>query len=309
MGSEPLPTRLLELARRAGLPRVLKAGIQALGFDLLRRHYYSPVPNLAELPANTWTRKSPLRGLQFDVPAGLAFVESQLAAHISEYAPPLAPTGEPRDFYMDNSLYGSVDAATLYAMVRRFSPRRILELGSGLSSLVIADARSRNGRHTGGSHVVYDPYPRPDLAAVLKRVSALRAVSATEVPFSEFEALRSGDMLFVDTTHTVKIGGEVNRVILDVLPILAPGVLVHFHDVYLPWEYPREFLTERSFFWTEQYLLQAFLAFNREFEVLFSAHALQRDFPEALAKLVSSARLGTPPSALWLRRVQCQNLV
>jgi hypothetical protein len=266
------------------------------------KHYYSPIPELDQLPPDIWTRESELAGLRFDVTAGLAFVEEELASYLSEYRPPTAPTSDPRDYYLDNGLYESVDAETLYAMVRRFAPQRIVELGSGMSTLVIADARARNDGSS--RHVVYDPYPREDLAPVLRSVAELRAVAATEVPQAEFADLRSGDLLFVDTTHTVKIGGDVNRVILDVLPRLAPGVLVHIHDIYLPWDYPQEFLAERRFFWAEQYLLQAFLAFNEEFETLFSAHALQRRYPEDVSRLVPSARADTRPGAFWLRRVE-----
>jgi hypothetical protein len=257
---------------------------------------------LDELPADIWTRESDLAGLSFDPAGGLAFVQGELAPFLEEYRPPASPTSNPRDFYLGNTLYESVDAETLYAMVRRYAPGRILELGSGFSTLVIADARARNAE--GGRHVVYDPYPRADLAPVLESIAELRDVGATEVPLSEFAELRSGDFLFVDTTHTVKMGGDVNRVILDVLPTLSPGVFVHIHDIYLPWEYPREFLTERRFFWGEQYLLQAFLAFNDEFETLFSAHALQRRHPTEVSRLIRSAGPETRPAALWLRRVE-----
>jgi hypothetical protein len=173
-----------------------------------------------------------------------------------------------------------------------------------MSTLVIADARARNGAAQDAGHVVYDPYPRPELAPVLQSVAELRTVKATDVPRSELAELRSGDLLFVDTTHTVRIGGDVNRVILDILPTLAAGVFVHIHDIYLPWEYPQEFLAERRFFWGEQYLLQAFLAFNEEFETLFSAHALLRRYPAELSRLIPSARPETRPGAFWLRRVE-----
>src|SRR5206468_1730052 len=111
------------------------------------------------------------------------------------------------------------------------------------------------------------------------------------------------DVLFVDTTHTVKVGGDVNRVILDVLPTLAPGVHVHIHDIYLPWEYPREFLAERSFYWAEQFLLQAFLAFNDRFEILFGTHALVRRYPDRIRTLIPGTGRGVSPSAFWFRRV------
>jgi methyltransferase family protein len=284
--------------------RAVKGAVRRLGFDLVRRHYYSPIPDLDEIPPDVWTRQSELRGLDFDPEAMLAYVERQLSSYLTEYTPQLQPSGDPRDFYLENGYYESVDAETLYAMVRRLAPRRVVELGSGMSTLVIGDARARSGDVGDRSHVVFDPLPRPELAETLAQVGELSATSAHDVPLSEFERLEAGDVLFIDTTHTVKVGGEVNRIVLDVLPVLAPGVHVHIHDIYLPWEYPREFLTERSFFWAEQFLVQAFLAFNREFEILFGTHVLQRLFPEEVAQLIPSARPGIRPSALWLRRTE-----
>jgi hypothetical protein len=273
------------------------------GFDLVRRHFYSPIPDLKAIPAEVWTNESELPAVDFDVEAGLAFVTRELAEYIAEYAPPRQPTGDPRDFYLDNDLYESGDAELLYAMVRHANPSRVIELGSGMSTLVIADALSAGKEGADIRHLIYDPYPRPELRGTFENIGELNAVSANEIPIEEFEKLGDGDVLFVDTTHTVKIGSEVNRVILEVLPRLAPGVLVHIHDIYLPWEYPREFMEERRFFWNEQYLLQAFLAFNREFEVLFGTQALARRFTNELTSLLPSRSLGSHPSAFWMRRI------
>jgi hypothetical protein len=189
-------------------------------------------------------------------------------------------------------------------MVRRFNPRRVLELGSGMSTLVIAEARRRGGNAGDHQHDVYDPYPRPDLRPALERVARLHPVSAAEIELAEFARLRAGDFLFVDTTHTVKIGGDVNRVVLDVLPRLAPGVWVHFHDIFLPWEYPIEFFTELGFSWAEQYLLQAFLAFNPKFEIVFGTAALAREYPDEIRELIPRAATAVRPSAFWVRRVE-----
>ena len=286
--------------------RAAHAAARALGFDLVKRHYYSEVPDLESLPPGVWTARSELLGVRFDVEEQLRFVQRELGTFIPEFRPPLAATGNPRDFYLENTLYEGLDTETLYAMVRRFRPQRVLELGSGMSTLVIASARARNSDAGGGRHDVFDPYPRDDLRAALEQIARLHLVSATDVPFREFETLRADDILFVDTTHTVKIASDVNRVILDVLPRLAPGVLVHFHDIYLPGEYPVEFFTELGFSWAEQYLLQAFLAFNGEFEVLFGNAALQRERREAVSALVPSAGRSRRPSAFWLRRVAGQ---
>jgi hypothetical protein len=285
-----------------GVTKAARAVAGRLGYDLIRKHYYSPIPDLDALPEDVWTRRSEMPGVRFDLPGSLEFIRDQLGEYVAEYKPPREPTGDPRDFFLDNGLYESVDAELLYAMVRRFQPQRVTELGSGMSTLVIADARERNGRADPAGHVVYDPFMRDDLAPAIRRIAEPRLVSATDIPIDEFKALEAGDLLFVDTTHTVKVGGEVNRIVLDVLPVLAPGVLVHVHDIYLPFEYPREFAEERNFFWAEQYLLQAFLAFNDEFEVIAGANALLRLYPGETAEVFPSVTPGIHPGAFWLRR-------
>ena len=288
-------------ARDRGDPRRQRS-VWRLGFDLVRRHYYSPIPDLAALPAAVWSRESDLAAVDFDPAAGLDFLRQRTGSNISEYDPPAGQLDDQRTFFLNNGLYESVDAETLYAMIRRFDPQTVVELGSGMSTLVIADARNRNASE-GSRHLVYDPHPRGAMEGTLERIADLRRVSATEVPLDVIGELQAGDVLFVDTTHTVKLGSDVNRIVLDVLPSLAPGVVVHFHDIFLPYEYPRAWLEDYGLHWTEQYLLQAFLAFNRGFEILFGNHAIQRRFPADLAGIVPSATPGIRPSAFWLRRV------
>jgi hypothetical protein len=291
---------LRQLGGRLGVRRLL----EMTGYDVVRRHYYSPVPDVKRLAEEAWSVRSDLRGVKFDIAAGLRFLQEELAPFIAEYRPPLTSGSDPRQFYLENGFYEGLDAETLFAMVRHVKPDRVIELGSGFSTLVIADARARNDASvTPMGHEVYDPHPPRQLLPVFQDLAAFRQLTATQISLDVFAALKAGDMLFVDTTHTVKIGSEVNRIVLDVLPLLARGVYVHFHDIFLPWEYPREFVLERRFYWAEQYLLQAFLAFNHEYEVLFGTHALKRTYPEAIQELVPSSALSRWPSAFWLRRV------
>jgi len=136
---------------------------------------------------------------------------------------------------------------------------------------------------------------RPELAERVSRVGA------QELSESVVGELGASDILFVDTSHTVKLGGDVNRIVLDLMPLVAPGVVVHFHDVFLPADYSRGHL-EGAHYWTEQYLLQAFLMYNEAWEVLASAQALVRAVPDTVARLIPSFRPGVSPGALWLRR-------
>jgi hypothetical protein len=146
----------------------------------------------------------------------------------------------------------------------------------------------------------FDPFPIA-VDESLAGLSALRRIPAQDVPEEVFSELKSGDILFVDTTHTVKIGSDVNRIILRILPLLAPGVIVHFHDICLPYEYPRYLLEDYALYWAEQYLLQAFLAMNPSFEVLYATDALCRD---RRAEIAGTGLAGPSESgsSFWIRR-------
>lgn len=293
----------LHARRRRASVDMLKTGARRLGFDVLPQHYYSPIPDLDSLPETLWTEPSELRGIDFDLPRQLAFVQEALAGYIQEFDAPRERGEDPAAFFLENRMYGSVDAELLYGVVRHFKPRRVLELGSGYSSLLIGQALERN-REDGveATHRLYDPYARAELAPRLREIADVVDAGVTDVPLEDFRGLGDGDVLFVDTTHTVKVGGDVNRVVLDVLPLLAPGVVVHFHDIFLPWEYPRDWIVRRGRFWAEQYLLQAFLVHNEAWRVLAGAHALIRAFPDEIGRLVPSYRPGVEGGALWLRR-------
>lgn len=287
------------LARRAGFELVRRGP-----YDLVRKDYYSPVPDISSLPDGIWTRRSSLRGLDLREEQAIEFVERDLAPFIAELDLPWEDQGVPGEFFLRNATFEAVDAELLYAMVRAMRPSRVVELGSGYSTLLIHMACRQNARDgLGTSHDVFDPYPREQIfGAGFEEPTRLRMTPATEVPLDEFKRLQAGDVLFVDTTHTVKLGSDVNFIVLDVLPVLRPGVVVHFHDIFVPWEYPRIWFEEMQYYWAEQYLLQAFLAFNSEFEVLVPAQALSRTYPDRLRHVIPSFTEGCSPASMWLRR-------
>ena len=232
-------------------------------------------------------------GVEFDFGGQIAYLGERLGPFLGDLRIP--DYGDAGTLHLRNGFYEAGDAEVLYALIRARRPARVLELGSGFSTMIIAQALADAG---GGEHVVYDPYARrqlDDIATVVRR-------SATDLPVAEVARLRHGDVLFVDTSHTVKMGGEVNHLVLEVLPTLASGVAVHFHDVFLPWDYPRAYLTELGAYWTEQYLLQAFLAMNAGYKTLLALHALGRLYPDEFAGLIPSVRNGATPCAIWIER-------
>jgi Methyltransferase domain len=265
-----------------------------LGLQVVVKSFYSPIPDLAAIPDSTWERESELAGIDFDLEEQMAFLERH-RPYLAEFAPPAG-------YSFDNGSYGPVDADVLYAIVRATNPRRIVELGSGYTTLVIAEANRRSGDESAlADYRAYDPYPgvaKPGLPGLTE----LTRTRAEDLPAEVFTALGENDLLVVDTTHTVKTGGDVNHIVLDVLPLLRPGVVVHFHDVFLPWEYPRTWAEDYGLYWAEQYLLQAFLSLNPSYEILCALYALSRRYPERLRDLVPCWREGVVPGAFWLKR-------
>jgi hypothetical protein len=280
--------------------RLARAAAERLGLQVVLKTYYSPIPDLAHLPAGVWEQRDPLRSIDFDLDEQIAFVESALAEHVRALA---WGDGVAREHAYDpaNDSYPVPDARTLYAMTRSLRPADIVELGSGQTTRVLAQACRENARDGSPSRLrAFDPFPTA-VDDTLPGLSALERVKAQDVPDEVFTELRSGDILFVDTTHTVKIASDVNHIVLRVLPLLQEGVIVHVHDIFLPYEYPRFFFADFALYWAEQYLLQAFLAFNSGFDVLCAVHALGREQP---ARMAASGLLlpGEIGSSFWIRR-------
>jgi hypothetical protein len=299
---------LNQLSRRSARLRaavVLRRGylltrgvLSRLGFELIFSTYDSPVPDLGSLEPGFFVQADPMRGIAFDPDRQIDFIERELAEFTTEFQPPrTAEETGPGRFYLRNGTYESVDAELLYAMVRRFRPQRMIELGSGFSTLIARDALARNEADPDQVLATFDPY-RSDL---IPSGVTVGSETAQSIPIETFQQLGADDLLFVDTSHTVKLGGDVNRIVLDILPTLRPGVIVHFHDIFLPYPYSRGHL-EDAHFWTEQYLLQAFLSGNPDWEVLVAAFAVARGHPERLGRAVPSFGPGVNPGAFWIRR-------
>jgi predicted O-methyltransferase YrrM len=265
-------------------------------YHLVRRSYQDPIPEPQE--DAFWDRERPLPALDLDTEVMIELAERELAEGIREFSPP-------QGFDFANAYYASVDAEVAHALLRARRPRTVIELGSGYSTLVIAAACRANARD--GAPVEYsvlDPHPRPGDPGLdgLEGVSELRRVRTQDVDPRTVDSLDRGDVLFVDTTHTVKVGSDVNTIVLELLPRLRPGVLVHFHDVFLPSEYPRPLVEQLGLYWAEQYLLEAFLSFNDAFRVVFAAHAVSRRHQDRLRALVPSYDGSNMPSSFWIER-------
>ena len=231
-------------------------------------HFYSPLPSREEI-ADAFARGGfgpPFPAVDLNEAGQLARLERFAAFYADQPFPEEQTAG--RRFFLNNPSYGHFDAIMLYCMLREAQPRRIIEVGSGFSSAAMLDVND----HVLGGGVEFtfiDPdmgRMRPLLRAEDEKHTTLIEKRVQDVPLETFAALGENDVLFIDSSHVSKIGSDVNRLYLDVLPVLAPGVLIHIHDVAGNLEYPREWLDEGRA-WNEQYLLRAFLMHNAAYRI------------------------------------------
>lgn len=269
------------------------------GFHLSPVHFYYPTPDTRTLKEDVWKEESALAGVDMNDEVQLRFLREVFPRYRDEYERfPLARTDTPHEYYFQNPMFAGYDALALYCMVRHFRPDTVLEVGSGFSTRVSARAALENG-HT--RVISIEPYPDEVLKEGFPGLTSLVPEKVQDVDLARFEELGSGDVLFIDSSHVAKIGGDVNYLYLEVLPRLKPGVVVHVHDIFFPLEYPRHWVMNQLRFWNEQYLLQAFLAFNSEYEVLLCNSYLNRKHGEELrAALPAESRGGG--GSFWMRR-------
>lgn len=195
----------------------------------------------------------------------------------------------------DQDFLPPLDAALLYATIRRFAPSCVIEIGSGHSTRFIARAIKDGGLET--DLFVVDPAPK-------KPLEGLGAIPipapVQDAPLAPFEALKEGDVLFVDSSHVLMPGSDVDAILNRILPALGPGVLVHFHDIFLPDDYPPSW---RWRGYNEQNAV-ASLVLHGGFDVLFASHFAERQFSGEIAASVVAGlpHSSAPNSSLWLRK-------
>lgn len=281
--------------------------MQALGLHITPNHFYSPVPDTRLINRQLFNRPSEMPGIDFREREQLRLLELLANTYKGEYS--RLPKGR-KDvasgaFYLQNNLFSSVDAEILYAMVRHLKPKRIVEIGSGYSTLLMLQATAANQEEGKPAQVrCIDPYPRNFIAELADRGRLdLSQASVETVPLDTFSELSHGDILFIDSSHVLRTGGDVHREFLEILPRIGAGTFVHIHDIFLPHDYPSKWVMDNHWFWNEQYLLQAFLSFNSEFEVVLALAWLHFNHRDKLVESVPSYDPGTVlPGSFWMRR-------
>jgi Methyltransferase domain len=263
------------------------------GFHVTPVHFYEPIPDTQSLPETLWSQPSELAGVNMNDSTQLDLLRNHFSKFRDEYnnLPVEPPPGQKRPFR-------GVDALVAYCMIRHFQPELIAEVGSGWSSLVLGQVAAKNKN---SALICIDPFPSDVLRKGFPGLRSLIEKKIQDIDLEFFSQLDSGDVLFIDSSHAVKIGGDVNYLFLEVLPRLRPGVIVHVHDIFLPFEYRRDWVLGEFRFWTEQYILQAFLTFNSQFEVLL-ANSYLNHYHRPELKAAFPGLSSWAGGSFWMRR-------
>jgi hypothetical protein len=254
------------------------------GYHIRPIHYYEPLPDFRAITTEQTQRRRDYPAIDFHWDDQLRLLR-ELAAH----------AGELTDVNIDNDYFTGLDAVVYYSLIRHLKPRRIIEIGGGYSTRIAntAVAANQSGRLT-----CIEPYPEDRLNGSQCSVQLITK-RVEEIDVSFFECLEANDILFIDSSHTVKFGSDVCYEFLEILPRLKRGVWVHVHDIFFPHDYPAEWLLKRRLALNEQYLLEAFLSFNPAFSPQLANHWLGLDYADEVARL-SRATAG---SSFWMKRV------
>ena len=264
--------RFTRVAKRT-LLSIHETGLRS-GVVVLPKHSYVAIPDLHALRRTRarWARKSEMRGVAVDLGGQMDFLTRTVLPFEPEYRGNVAYKTAVAGAY--GTGFGYIEAQALHGVVRSLKPRKVIEIGSGVSTYCLLEALARNAAEGAPSSVTcIEAYPSEWLKA-----APVRTVRqpVQEVDPDLFTELGEGDLLFVDSTHTVRIDSDVNMIVLEILPRLRPGVVVHFHDIALPFDYLPD--AENTLFqWMETALLHAFLIGNTQARILVSLSHLHHE--------------------------------
>ncbi|MDT9341701.1 class I SAM-dependent methyltransferase [Trichodesmium erythraeum 21-75] len=293
---------LVKLAKKViWCDRATKQKIQKQGIHIIPARFYSEIPTVEEVE-NSFeyrdTEKGPNHSEEVFNQENMMNFLTDIQTYADEFNPPLSGNLEnPNSFFWKNPAFSFSDAMAYYCIVRYLKPKQILEVGSGYSTLVANEALKKNGD---GKIVIIEPYPKQFLYQ-LDTVETITTKFVQDIPVSEFVGLLGeGDIFFIDSTHTVKNGSDCLYLYLKIMPEINNNVLVHTHDVKLPFPYNQKDLIEKNITWTEQYLLYAYLLDNPKVEVVFSSMFLHKFFPKQ-AEMFMRGKYKDGGASIWYR--------
>lgn len=278
--------------------------MQAAGVNIEPARFYSQLPTVDDILGSFEYNEDGSRppvyqdATIFKLEAVSAFMRDT-DAYAEEFAPP--PNGDlenPSAYFWGNPAFSFCDAMSYWCAIRHYKPRRIVEIGSGFSSLLAAEALARNGS---GQLTCIEPYPLPWLEQALPSVELIREPAQAMTPDRLNGMLGDGDILFIDSTHTVKIGSDCLWIYLKLLPAINRDIIVHVHDIYLPYGLDQEKALHKHIHWAECYLLLAYLIDNPRCELLFSSAMAEHQLFEQTRQFMRD-RTRIHGGSLWFRQ-------
>lgn len=279
---------------------------QKMGIHITPNHFYFPIPDTRNLKNELWLKHSDMIGININDEMQINLLSEFCSKFKKEYDKfPINQTEIPYKYFVTNNFFRVVDGEIYYCMIRFFKPKKIIEVGGGYSTYIAAEAILKNKKEDGKESelIVIDPYPNKLLKEGFPGLTKVIETKTENIKISQFQELQENDILFIDTSHVIKIGNDVQYLYSEVLPRINKGVLVHIHDIFLPGHYPKEWVMERTCFWNEQYLLQAFLTYNNKFEIVLSNSYLHRKHQDILENMFRTYNArGISPSSFWIKR-------
>lgn len=283
-------------------PRIM-ALAEKNGLVCLPVHFYSPIPSREDITRYDASRYG-TGGIDWNDDRQLDYLR-QCAPFEKELLNCPKRRRNGADFYWDNDSFSYSDAAFYYSLIRIARPRKIVEIGAGSSTRLAVRAIRQMNANPADILDIIEPFPSKDVANLAESSGAnLMRGRLQDVPLAYFRSLGEGDILFYDGSHVSKYGSDVNYFMLSILPELNSGVYVHVHDIFMPDDMPKEWVEKLHLYWNEQYVLHAFLMYNRAFEIIFASHYLSRKYKEMLDRYLTApaAVKQNGGASIWLRK-------
>lgn len=292
---------LLRKIRQVGVRKLPLCRDVLLGAGVfpIRDHYYEPQFDMRH-PRRPFGDERPLPGVDWNLKYQLHLLESLTYADELQGVP--RQKTDPLRFHFGNGSFEEGDAEYWYQIIRHFKPRRIIEVGSGFSTLMAIAAVEMNTNTDPGyecDHICIEPFEMPWLDKC-KVTTVRKKIEDIEVSF--FQSLEANDVLFIDSSHVVRPDGDVLYEYLELLPTLRPGVIVHVHDVFSPRNYPKNWMVEDVLFWNEQYILEAFLTNNSHWSVISALNLLHHNHYDSLVKVCPYLTKQKNPGSFYMRK-------
>ena len=275
----------------------------AIGLLPILDQYYQPLINPRKHLKKSLRAERKMLGIDFNIEEQLKIIsEFNYNSELVKF--PLEKSDKIEYFYNNNS-YMSGDSEYLYNIIRHFKPRRIIEIGSGYSTLMASNAIKKNiseNQNYNCDHYCIEPYEQDWLSKIAVTLIRER-VEDIEVDF--FKQLQKDDILFIDSSHIIRPQGDVLFEYLELLPILNPGVIIHIHDIFSPRDYLDKWIYDDHLMWNEQYLLEAFLCFNNEFKIIGAVNYLSNNYKTHFCNIapIYASQNNREPGAFWIQKM------